>query len=87
MSQNIEVAGQPAADRILANVKQRARELESSGEITPYQVGIVLKALADHTAIMAMIAHRPDPTSPWPEATSIGRWFHDVGDNLLEKGS
>lgn len=43
---------------------------------------MVLHALADHTAIMQALKHRSDPTSPWPEATSVGRWLHDVGHNL-----
>lgn len=49
---------------------------------TRKQVAMVLRALADHTAIMKMLEHRPDPTSPWPQATSVGRWFHDTGNEL-----
>ncbi len=44
------------------------------------QVAVVVRALADHTMIMDALQHRPDPKSPWPQATSLGRWFHDVAD-------
>ncbi len=74
------VAGEPAADRLMRSLDNRRFD----GEIKPSkeQVSMVLHALADHTAIMEMLKHRPDPTSPWQEATSVGRWFHDVADCL-----
>ncbi|MDQ0868990.1 hypothetical protein QFZ70_001463 [Arthrobacter sp. V1I9] len=75
-----------AAQRLRDNLKVRAREHETDAP-DDYQVGLVLKALADHTAIMQALHYRPDPTSPWVEATSMGRWFHDTGDVLLEAGS
>jgi len=75
----IEVAGQPADERIMQSLDNR---ITNEPKPTRKQVAMVLHALADHTAILAMLKHRPDPTSPWPEATSIGRWFHDVGNNL-----
>jgi len=31
---------------------------------------------------MSALQHRRDDSSPWPEATSIGRWLHDVGNDL-----
>jgi hypothetical protein len=71
-----------AADRIMRSLDNRI-----TGEPKPSrkQVGMVLHALADHTAIMSALKHRHDPTSPWPEATSMGRWFHDVGDMLEDR--
>ncbi len=42
---------------------------------------MVLHALADHTAIQAALRHRFEP-GYWPEATSMGRWYHDVADVL-----
>lgn len=79
------VAGEPAAERLIKAVKiQYGYHLKSSegGTVNPLQSATVLHALADHTAIMAMLKHRPDPTSPWPEATCVGRWFHDVADQI-----
>lgn len=75
-----------AAQRLIRNLEVLAREYETTPP-TDYQVGLVLKALADHTAITQALDYRTDPTSPWVEATSIGRWFHDTGDVLLEAGS
>jgi len=78
------VAGVPASERLMQQVNYRRRYTDT-GVITPQQVAVVLHALADHTAIMTMLDHRLDETSPWPEATSIGRWFHDVGNELEEE--
>lgn len=79
------VANAPAAERLKKQVAiQYGYHLKSAdgGIVNPLQIATVLHALADHTAIMEMLNHRPDPNSPWPEATSIGRWFHDVADDL-----
>lgn len=75
------VAGEFASERLMNSIKNRARE---AGRVPPTEgdVKLVLRGLADHTAIMEMLSHRPDPTSPWPTATSVGRWFHDVADDL-----
>lgn len=79
---SIQVAGENADERIMRSLDNR---LTGEPKPTCKQVGMVLHALADHTAQMAMLAHRPDPTSPWPEATSIGRWLHDVGSSLEDR--
>lgn len=78
---NIKVAGQNATDRLMGQIHQENRRIDGEPP-TAMQVAMVLHALADHTAIMEMLKHRPDPTSPWPKATSVGRWFHDVGDAM-----
>lgn len=75
---SIRIAGQDAKDRLMEAVT-REHQLHGGGRPTPLQVAIVLHALADHTAIMYMLKHRPDPESPWPQATSVGRFFHDLG--------
>jgi len=74
------VAGEPAGDRIMKSLDNR--RFDCAAKPNRQQVAMVLHALADHTAIMEMLKHRPDPTSPWQEATSVGRWMHDVGDTL-----
>jgi len=74
---------QKAADRLMKSVDiQHNTGLYKCPKPTAMQVAVVLHALADHTAIMDALEHRPDPTSPWAKATSVGRWFHDVGGNL-----
>lgn len=73
------VAGEPAGKRLMRNLDNRRTDADIP---TANQVAMVLHALADHTAIMEALEYRPDPTSPWQEATSIGRWLHDVGDTL-----
>lgn len=75
-----------AADRIM---KQLDNRLTGEPKPTRKQVGMVLHALADHTAIMHMVAfdrmskwHKGKEEELWPTETSIGRWFHGVGDDL-----
>lgn len=77
----VKVANQLAADRLMQQISHTKRRIDEPMP-SRNQVAMVLHALADHTAIMSALEHRPDPTSPWPEATSIGRWLHDVGDDL-----
>lgn len=74
------VAGEPAADRLMRSLDYRMHP--GTEPVTRDQVAVVLHALADHTAIMAALDHRRDDDSPWPEALSVGRWFHDVADQL-----
>ncbi len=74
------VAGEPASARLMRSLDNR--RFDGAPKPTATQVAMVLHALADHTANMEMIKHRPDPTSPWQEANSVGRWLHDVGDDL-----
>ena len=84
----IKVADDDAVSRLMRQIDYRCANMSGPGPIDPptrLQVAAVLHALADHTAILEMLKHRPDPRSPWPEATSIGRWFHDVGDELEYK--
>lgn len=79
---NIKVVGEDAHERLMRSIKDEERRVEGTDIPSQRQVAMVLHALADHTAIMAALEYRPDPTSPWPEATSIGRWLHDVGHVL-----
>lgn len=75
-----EVAGQNAAERLMANLDYRL-----SPNVQPLdedQVAVVLRALADHTALADAVNWRHDPNSPWPVLTSLGRWLHDVADEL-----
>lgn len=71
-----------AADRLMGQVRYNARNCEPP---TPAQVGAVLHALADFTAINRALSYQPDPDEPGPhggKATSLGRWYHAVGDVL-----
>jgi hypothetical protein len=76
-----KVSDQLACERLMQQISYEQRRINEPMP-TRRQVAMVMHALADHTAIMTALKHRPDPTSPWPEATSIGRWFHDVGNDL-----
>ena len=77
------VADEPAADRLMRSLDYRLSSVIEP--LTPEQVAVVLHALADHTALQAALAYRRDIASPWPEATSLGRWLHEVGDQLEER--
>lgn len=76
------VAGEPAGKRLMKALDNR--RFDGAAKPNANQVAMVLHALADHTAIMEALKYRPDLTSPWPEATSIGRWMHDTGDQIEE---
>lgn len=77
----VKVTDQFASDRLMQQVKYQQQRINEPLP-TRRQVAMVLHALADHTAIMWALQYRRDETSPWPEAISIGRWLHDVGDDL-----
>ncbi len=72
------VAGRPAIDRLMGQVAQEARTIPGPAP-TLRQVAMVLHALADHTALLAALEHDRSGTH-WPDATSVGRWLHAVGD-------
>lgn len=69
--------------RLAACITNRQREgLLGNVEITELQVALVCRALADHTLLMqALNFHRPDD-GIWPEATSLGRFFHHLADDF-----
>lgn len=77
-----------ASDRIMRSLDNR---LTGEPKPTRKQVAMVLHALADHTAIMQMTrydrlehwgSNKGKETEYWPTETSIGRWFHAVGNDL-----
>lgn len=78
-----------ASDRIMRSLDNR--RYPKVQRPTRKQVAMVLHALADHTAIMEMTrfdrlehngSNKGEETKYWPTETSIGRWFHRVGDDL-----
>lgn len=75
------VCGDPAADRLMQNLDYRL-SVEGMPRLTRAQVAVVLHALADHTAIAEALRWRRPVDGLWPEETSVGRWFHDVADQL-----
>ena len=75
-----QVGGESAADRLMRSLDYRLHP--QARPLTRDEVAVVLHALADHTAITAALDWRVDPGSPWPQALSVGRWMHDVGDQL-----
>lgn len=75
-----QVAGESAIDRLMRSLDYRLTP--DTPRLSRQQVAVVLHALADHTAIQAALQWRRDDTSPWPEALSMGRWFHDVADQV-----
>lgn len=81
------VGKETAADRLMQNLDYRL--YPNTERLTRAQVAVVMHALADHTAIQAAMTYDPprDDTYPWPVATSIGRWFHAVADELEYGGS
>lgn len=74
------VAGEPAAVRLMRNLDYRLHP--DARRLTADEVAVVLRALADHTAITEALRWNPPGDGLWPEATSMGRWFHDVADDL-----
>lgn len=81
----MKVAGEYAVQRLEKQVYYRSRNMVGAdGTVPPsrLQIAAVLHALADHTAIMEALKHRPPADGLWPEATSVGRWLHDLGDEF-----
>lgn len=87
------VGNESAADRLLRSLDNRR---DGTPKPTPAQVAMVMRALADHTAIMQMVRYdrmgkeqqgekSNEETKWWPTETSIGRWFHGVADQLEDK--
>lgn len=76
------VAGEPAARRLMRNLDYRLSP--STQPLDEDQVAVVLRALADHTALVEALAFEvpEDGVLPWPEAHSVGRWLHAVADQL-----
>lgn len=83
---SLVIAGQPYPDRLRGQLR---RECEAHGIPMPtdQQIGAVLHAMADHTAIMIMtqydrsnLYHPEKEDDLWPTETSIGRFFHAAGD-------
>lgn len=76
MSNAPQVSGERAAQRLMRSLDYRmTREIEP---LNKEQVAVVLRALADHTALVQATQHDPD-SDP---ATSTGRWLHAVADDL-----
>lgn len=78
------VAGELAADRLMRSLDYRLSP-DGTPELSREQVAVVLHALADHSALMAALGYARDESSPWPEALSVGRWLHAVGDDLTDR--
>lgn len=76
------VAGQPAHERLMLNLDYRLSP--STQPLDEDQVAVVLRALADHAAIMAALEYAlpEEGVLPYPEAHSIGRWFQAVAEQL-----
>jgi hypothetical protein len=75
-----QVAGEAAGDRLMRSIDYRLSP--GARQLTREEVAVVLHALADHTAIVAAIAYNQPDDGHWPQATSLGRWFHDTADQL-----
>lgn len=85
------VAGELAAKRLMKALDNR--RFDGHPKPDAKQVAMVMHALADHTAIMEMTrydrlehngSNAGKESEYWPTETSIGRWFHAVGDDLEE---
>ncbi len=72
--------GERMADRLRRALDYRLHP--DAEPITDSQLAVVLHALADHTALLAALDYRPPADGHWPQATSLGRWFHDTADQF-----
>lgn len=77
------VAGEAMSKRLMRSLDYRLHP--DMPRLTPEQVAVVMHALADHTAIQEALRYSVDHDGPWPFATSIGRWFHAIADQLESK--
>ena len=81
----IRIGDQDAHDRLRRAVDNEARMFPGVPAPTDVQVAMVLHALADHTLLMVALQHRHDEDSYWPEALSVGRFAHDLADDMVER--
>lgn len=82
MNEGPMVVNERAADRLCTAIERLAPSL---GIVAPTrtQVAAVLHALSDYTALESAINwRRPDDHILSPDVIALGRWLHDVGDQL-----
>lgn len=77
------IGGVDAVDRIVGQVQWNCMA-HGVEEPSVAQIGVVLRALADHTSLTQAVRCRPDPDFE-PEATSVGRWLHAYADACRER--
>lgn len=83
------------AHRLLSTQDVQRGSLRGDGPPTPLQVAAVLHGMADHTAIQHLLnvianghaMRRDTDDNLWPEATSVGRYFHALGDTIESEES
>lgn len=88
-----KVAGKSASEHLMQKIRYKQGSNLYAPMPSEKQVALVLHALADHTAILAMtnydrMGKAPQGEDPaketkfWATETSIGRWFQAVADDL-----
>lgn len=86
------IGGVDAVVRLRGSIDHAGRRYAGVPVPTDAQVAMVLHALADHTAIQLALHFDRDwvagqDSSPWPEATSVGRFLHALGDRFDEEAA
>lgn len=75
------IAGDDPRLRLLTAMREEAVRYPGVPLPSSAQTAILLHALADHTMMVDAVLFDPDPTHA-PEATSVGRWMHALGDEF-----
>lgn len=72
-----------SAERLRRAIEVRRREWSNEVQVSDAQVALVCRAFADHTLLMQALKFDVSD-GPWPEATSLGRFFHYMADEFKD---
>lgn len=77
------VGGEPVTGRLMRSIAHTTRY----GDAVPtaQQVVAVLRSMADYTALQQALTWTARGEGPHDAAQSVGRWLHDLGDEI-ERG-
>lgn len=64
---------------------RQVNRLSGDRVIHPADVRIVLRALADHTALQGAVRWRTDEPDGKDPATAVSRWLHHVADRIWDE--
>ena len=96
---SLKIGDRTAAQRMVQMVGiEYGYRMENSkdGNVTPRQIALVLRALADHTTLMYATSYerrslaairegRDDEDEYWPTELSVGRFLQDTAQQLLDE--
>ncbi len=85
MEDSYSIAGDDPLERIMLSMRSQARMYPGIELPSRMQLALAYRALADHTLLMAALEFSREAEDRfWPEATSLGRFFHALADKAAD---